>query len=121
MLGVTDANTCLRWLGRDQPDLAEAREAASRIIKDATRADEIISRVRMLFQKGTPQEELVDVNEVIRGMIVLLRSRADHLLRSRADHLLLEDSRRDLLICLSNGDISGVVLMSGPAKQGLRN
>ena len=30
---VTDAKTCLRWLGRDEPDLAEAREAASRIIK----------------------------------------------------------------------------------------
>jgi signal transduction histidine kinase len=39
---VTDANTCLRWLGRDQPDLAEAREAASRVIKDATRAADII-------------------------------------------------------------------------------
>jgi C4-dicarboxylate-specific signal transduction histidine kinase len=74
---VTDANTCLRWLGRDQPDLAEAREAASRVIKDATRAADIISRVRLLFEKGTPQQELVDVNEVIREMIVLLRSEAD--------------------------------------------
>jgi PAS domain S-box-containing protein len=73
---VTDANTCLRWLGRDQPDLAEAREAASRIIKDATRAAEIISRVRLLFEKGTPQQELVDVNEVIQQMIVLLHSEA---------------------------------------------
>jgi PAS domain S-box-containing protein len=73
---VTDANTCLRWLGRDQPDLTEAREAASRIIKDATRAADIISRVRLLFEKGTRQQELVDVNEVIREMIVLLRSEA---------------------------------------------
>ena len=73
---VTDANTCLRWLGRDQPDLAEAREAASRVIKDATRAADIISRVRLLFEKGTPQRELVDVNEVIQEMIVLLRGEA---------------------------------------------
>ncbi|MEA3004878.1 MAG: hypothetical protein QOI94_147, partial [Acidobacteriaceae bacterium] len=73
---VTDAHTCLRWLGRDEPDLAEAREAASRIIKDANRADDIIGRIRMLFQKGTPQTELLDVNEVIREMIVLLRSEA---------------------------------------------
>ena len=73
---LTDAHTCLRWLGRDEPDLAEAREAASRIIKDANRADEIIGRIRMLFQKGTPQTELLDVNEVIREMIVLLRSEA---------------------------------------------
>src|SRR6266567_3967838 len=48
---VTDANTCLRWLNRDQPDLEEAREAASRTVKDATRAAEIISRTRLLFKK----------------------------------------------------------------------
>src|SRR5882762_5561671 len=73
---ITDANTCLRWLTRDQPDVEEAREAASRVVKDATRAAEIISRIRLLFKKGTPQRELFDVNEVIREMIVLLRSEA---------------------------------------------
>src|SRR2546430_5193295 len=57
---VTDANTCLRWLTRDQPDLQEAREAASRVVKDATRAAEIISRIRLLFKKDTSQREFVD-------------------------------------------------------------
>jgi PAS domain S-box-containing protein len=73
---VTDAKTCLRWLGHDEPDVPEAREATARVIKDVTRAADIISRVRQLFKKGTPQKELVDVNEVIREMIVLLRSEA---------------------------------------------
>jgi C4-dicarboxylate-specific signal transduction histidine kinase len=73
---VTNANTCLRWLTRDHPDLEEARQAASRIVKDATRAASIISRVRLLFKKSTPQRQLVDVNEAIREMIVLLRSEA---------------------------------------------
>jgi C4-dicarboxylate-specific signal transduction histidine kinase len=73
---VTDANTCLRWLRRDPPDVEEAREAASRAAKDATRAAEIISRIHLLFRKGAPQQELVDVNEVIREMLVLLRSEA---------------------------------------------
>jgi PAS domain S-box-containing protein len=73
---VTDANTCLRWLMRDHPDLEAARAAASRIVKDATRAAEIVSRVRLLFRKGTPQRELVDVNELIQELIVLLRSEA---------------------------------------------
>jgi PAS domain S-box-containing protein len=73
---VTNANTCLRWLARDHPDLEEAREAASRIVKDATRAAGIVSRVRLLFKKGTPQRELVDVNEVAREMIVLLGDEA---------------------------------------------
>jgi PAS domain S-box-containing protein len=83
---ITNSNTCLRWLTRDPPDVEEAREAASRIAKDATRAADIIRRVRLLFQKGAPQQELVDVNEVIREMMVLLGSEADRCLASiRAD------------------------------------
>jgi C4-dicarboxylate-specific signal transduction histidine kinase len=70
---VTNANTCLRWLTRDHPDLEEARAAATRIVKDGTRAAEIISRIRLLFKKGTPQREWVNVNELVREMIVLLR------------------------------------------------
>jgi PAS domain S-box-containing protein len=69
---VTDANTCLRWLARDRPDVEEAREAASRVVKDAARAAEIIARVRLVFKKGVAQRELVDVNELIREMIILL-------------------------------------------------
>jgi signal transduction histidine kinase len=73
---VTNAKTCLRWLSRDEPDVAEAREAASRLIKDVTRAADIIGRISSLFKKGAMQRELVDVNELIREMIVLLRSEA---------------------------------------------
>jgi PAS domain S-box-containing protein len=73
---VTDANTCVRWITRDEPDLEEAREAAWRIVKNAKRAAEIINRVHLLFKKGTPQQELVDVNEVAREMIVLLGDEA---------------------------------------------
>src|SRR5579863_6073318 len=74
---VTDAKTCLRWLGRDDPDVPEACEAASRMVKDVTRAADIISRIGVLFKKGALQRELVDVNELIREMIVLLRGEAN--------------------------------------------
>src|SRR5258705_6887058 len=74
---VHNARTCLRWLGRDQPDVIEAREAASRIVSDVTRAADIISSISLLFKKGALQRELVDVNELIREMIVLLRSEAN--------------------------------------------
>ncbi len=70
---ITNANTCLRWLARVHPDVEEARAAASRIVKDATRAADIISRIRLQFQKGTLEQELVDVNTIIREMIALLR------------------------------------------------
>jgi PAS domain S-box-containing protein len=70
---LTNARTCLRWLAGDTPNLEEAREAAMRIVQDQQRAAEIISRIRLLFKKATPLRELVDINEVIREMIVLLR------------------------------------------------
>jgi PAS domain S-box-containing protein len=69
---MTDANTCLRWLNRDHPDLEEAREAATRVVKDATRAAEIISRTRLLFKRVNPQSELMDINEVIRETLALM-------------------------------------------------
>jgi C4-dicarboxylate-specific signal transduction histidine kinase len=73
---VTDANTCLRWLTRQHPDVEEAREAALRVVKDTTRAAEIISRIRLFFKKSTSRRELVDVNDVVREMIVFLHSEA---------------------------------------------
>ena len=71
---VANAEACVRWLARDPPDLEEARAAAMEIMKDGTRAAEIIGRIRQLFKKGTPQREWLDVNEVIREMLVLLHS-----------------------------------------------
>jgi PAS domain S-box-containing protein len=73
---VTNANTCLRWLTRDHPDVEEARAAAMRIVKDGTRAAEIIKRIRLVFKKSPSQRESVDTNEVIREMIILLRGEA---------------------------------------------
>ena len=73
---IIDANTCLSWLSRDQPDLEEARAAASRILKDGRRAAEMVKRVRLLFKKGTLQQELLDLNEILREMILLLHSEA---------------------------------------------
>jgi PAS domain S-box-containing protein len=70
---LTDAETCLHWLGGDSPNIKEARAAVTRVVKDGTCAAEIISRIRLLFNKGAPQHELVDVNQVIAEMIVLLR------------------------------------------------
>ena len=73
---MTNANTCVRWLAGDNPNIEEAREAAKRIVKDANRAGEIVSRTRLLFKKSAQQQETVDLNEVINDIIVLLRSEA---------------------------------------------
>jgi C4-dicarboxylate-specific signal transduction histidine kinase len=73
---VTNANTCVRWLAGDNPNIEEAREAAMRSANNGLRAAEIIRRIRLLFQKGATEREFVDVNEVIREMVVLLRGEA---------------------------------------------
>jgi C4-dicarboxylate-specific signal transduction histidine kinase len=73
---VTNARTCVRWLAGDTPNIDKARTAAMRIVEDGTRAADIIGRVRLIFEQGTPQRELVDVNELIREMVVLLSDEA---------------------------------------------
>jgi len=91
---ITDAKTCLRWLSRDHPDLDEAREAASRAIKDNTRAVEIIDRLRSLYKKEPPKRELVDVNDVARNMLAVLDSEASHYsIAMRADLVALSSRR----------------------------
>ncbi len=73
---LTNANTCMLWLAGESPNVEEARAAAMRIVQDGTRASDIISRTRLLFKKGTLERARVDVNELVREMIVLLHSEA---------------------------------------------
>ena len=56
--------------------MAEARAAALRLVNDVRRAADIIGSISVLFKKGAPEREPVDVNALIRDMIVLLRSEA---------------------------------------------
>ena len=74
---VFNANACLRWLNRDQPDLDEVREAADRIVRDGTRASDIIERLRSFYKKSPPKRELVEVNEIVHEMVGLLRGEAN--------------------------------------------
>ncbi|HEY0792455.1 MAG TPA: AAA family ATPase [Chthoniobacterales bacterium] len=77
---VLNGNACLRWLAGvkgDSVNLAEAREALQRIIRDGRRAGEVIARIRALFKKAETAKEPLDLNEVIREVIVLARSEMD--------------------------------------------
>jgi PAS domain S-box-containing protein len=74
---VTNAEACLRLLDRNQPDLPEAREAALEMVKASRRAAAIIDRVRLLYQKGSPQQEVIDVNELIREMVIVMQNEAN--------------------------------------------
>jgi PAS domain S-box-containing protein len=73
---VSNAEACLQWLSREQPDLAEVREAAADMVKEARRAAEIVTRVRSLFKKEEIARERLDVNEIITDTMSLVREEA---------------------------------------------
>jgi PAS domain S-box-containing protein len=73
---ITDANTCVRWLTRAEPRLEEACAAAKETVQNATRAAEIISRMRRLFEKDGPEYDAVDVNALIDEMATLVSGEA---------------------------------------------
>jgi len=62
---VTNANASLRWLAGDPPNLAEAREAIRRIVRDGSRAGDVTRRIRALFTKTRVAKERLDINEAI--------------------------------------------------------
>ena len=52
---VTNGETCLRWLSRDDPNLAKAKQLTARIVSSARRANDIIERIRSMAVKDEPQ------------------------------------------------------------------
>ena len=70
---VTNGNACLRWLAREEPDLDEARAAVTRIVKEGTRAAEIVGRIRSLMKKSPPRMSTLDMNGVIDEVLMLTR------------------------------------------------
>ena len=73
---VANGHACLRWLSADPPNLAKAREAAERIIRDGKDAGEIVRRVRALFKRTPGEKVALDLNEVIGEVLRLLRGDA---------------------------------------------
>jgi PAS domain S-box-containing protein len=124
----TNANTCLRWLAADTPNIEEARAASMRIVTDVKRAGEIISRIRQLFQKGSSEREFVDINEIIREMIVLLRGEttrynivvrtdlAADLPRVMADRVQLQQVLMNLMI----NSVEAMKAVDGPRELSIR-
>jgi len=71
---ITNASAGLRWLDARQPDPEEVRQALGRIVRDGTRAGEVIGRIRALVSKLPPRRDRLDINEVIREAVALTQS-----------------------------------------------
>ena len=73
---VINAQTALRWLRAQPPDVAEVEQVLGRIVNDGNRAAAVVGRIRELAKKAPPQKEPLDINTAIREVIELTRGEA---------------------------------------------
>jgi PAS domain S-box-containing protein len=73
---VNNAQAALRLLGRQPPDLEEARQALTQIVQDGMRASDIVDGIRALIKKAPSRKEPLDINAAIREVIELTRGEA---------------------------------------------
>jgi PAS domain S-box-containing protein len=71
---LINAGTAQRRLARQPPNVEGAGQAIDRIVKDATRAGEIVTRTRALIRKEAARKDELDINEVISEVIGMTRS-----------------------------------------------
>src|ERR1700749_4117170 len=71
---LINANTCVRMLAADPPNLTGAAETARRTIRDANRASDVIQRLRAMFSTKPPTIEPADINEIAHEVIALSTS-----------------------------------------------
>jgi C4-dicarboxylate-specific signal transduction histidine kinase len=95
---VANADACVAWLLRQDPNLIEARAAAERAAQGATRASEVIVRIRSLISKATPEKARVDINKVIEETAALAEGQA-----SRNNVSLILELSPDLPPVFSDG------------------
>lgn len=69
---VTNGQACLEWLSTSPPNTEKAQKSAENIVRDGTRAGAVLTRVRAVFQKGPPEKEWLNINDLIHELIVLL-------------------------------------------------
>jgi PAS domain S-box-containing protein len=70
---VANGQACLRFLGRETPDLDDVRGTVEWIVKDGNRAGEVIRRVRGLLKKADAEKMPLDVNDAIDEVVALLQ------------------------------------------------
>jgi PAS domain S-box-containing protein len=88
--------TALRWLSRPEPDMNEVRDLAGRIVADARRAADIISRIRDMARNQAPQHARLSVAGVVREAVAFLEAELRY--RNVALHLDL-DAGLPLVLC----------------------
>ncbi len=69
---ITNGEACLRWLGREVPDIEEARATVQQMIVNGRRASDVVARLRSLARRSDPLHVATDINEVVDDVLLLL-------------------------------------------------
>jgi C4-dicarboxylate-specific signal transduction histidine kinase len=118
---VTNGGATLRWLARNQPEIEEAKQAVKRIIKDANRASEVLSRIHRLVKKERLRTDTLNVNDAILEVIPLIHSEAAKngvtIQRQLTDRLpSIQGDRIQLQQVILNLMVNAIQAMSGLTK-----
>jgi PAS domain S-box-containing protein len=73
---VTYALAARRWLNAEPPNLHEADDALSLIVREGNRAGEVVGRIRALIKKAPARKDAVEINDAILEVIALTRTEA---------------------------------------------
>ena len=74
---IINARAGLRWLNRQAPDLEEVRRALEDIVRNGTRAGDVIGGIRALVKKAPMQKDRLDINQAVREVIELIHTEAE--------------------------------------------
>lgn len=75
---LTNGEACLRWLNRQEPDLAEALEAVERVVIGTRRVSDVVRQLRAIFTRKEPDPSEFDLNDLVTSTLPLLRSHINH-------------------------------------------
>jgi signal transduction histidine kinase len=68
-----NAEACRSWLDSDPPNMNEAHTALERIVRDSTRAGEVIRRIRLLARKADTKMTPLDLNELLSESLTFVQ------------------------------------------------
>ena len=68
---IVSAQAALHWLARAPPNLDEARQALTRVVKDGNRVSEVIAGIRAMVKKAPARKHCLPVNEAIIEVVAL--------------------------------------------------
>lgn len=103
---TVNAETCLRWLDREPPNLEAARKAVERMVSDAERASAIVKNTRSLVSRHPASMEIIDATALVRETATLL----DHQLRTEGVSLRVTGGDNAMMVAMARNELQQVII-----------